>query len=427
MVIAAIVAVVVQLRGDPSPPRSPHTKTSGPTSTCRVRLDAEEPPLPPAALEDPSSRLPIRARLPLQAIARAIEGRVPTQLAAASGRSIGVAGEASYTVTRGPVALTLEDERLWARVPIGADVEVCKPLGPICAGYGGCSPKLAVAYGVPLMLDRMQGGTESRLSVAEGCSIVGFDVTGRLVEQATRQVAGVKAQIDAALPTPERMAQLALPAGFELADGCLAMLPTAIVQAPPRADEDLHLALDVEADLRWAPSCPPPGGPPPVARGAAADGGALEVDAGAMATKVLEAIGEAVAASRWSAVDGGALVARLDFEGEVCGSAWLALRPRVEDRRLRFAPRWLTEPPPDAGPILAAVRDVAEPIPRRAEILVEALASLDRQLAPQLDATAALPVVASLDGPAAAVTPRVGPEGIVLRVRRALTLRLASR
>jgi hypothetical protein len=176
---------------------------SATVARCAERLPPEPPkfaaPLERAA---PPSDVVLELAADRRRIAREIEQRVPVLLASAKRRPIGTPGEATYRVTRGGFDVRVVGERLVVSSPINVELEVCKPLGPICISYGSCNPRLLSTVSVPAALDAgyALGRSNVAIQVTRSCSILGIDVGGHLHDAATREAKNVKDRVDSLLP-----------------------------------------------------------------------------------------------------------------------------------------------------------------------------------------------------------------------------------
>ncbi len=207
---------------------------------CEARTSKAPPGAAPPDTRAPSSRLVVEARARTSALSREIQKRVPRTLASVRRRPSGAIGDVSYVVTRGAIAINLKGEKLVATVPVAAQVEVCKPLGPLCIRYGTCNPRLAAHATVPLVLGDNYNLGRARASVAltRSCIIAGFNAGPEIRKIARRQIGGIERQINAAVPPFRPYVNgawqlLHVPVALSR-NTCLKIEPEALSQSPPR-------------------------------------------------------------------------------------------------------------------------------------------------------------------------------------------------
>jgi hypothetical protein len=440
MVIAGIaVAFAIWQAESVGPPSEPAAAPSGePAGACAVRL-ADEPPrlgdVPPLA--PPKTTLIASAELPKAWLAQQIGRRAPVTLASAKRKDVGAAGEVSYVVSRGDFAFELEGDRLWVRTPIGAQAEICKPIGPICPTYGSCAPRLGAGVGVPLMVDALDGGARISLQIYEGCSIAGFDATPRIETQAKQQLAGVKATIDAALPSAERRAELTALLGqpWPLAEGegCLRLSAKRLVQAPPSLTDQLTLRIALEGSVALG-DCETAAEPLPIERGEVGELSDVIVPTSWPWPKVESALREALdddgltlVSLRGGVSDEPAAIVALHVEGAACGPLWLAAAPVAEGDALSFARARAIAPRGADGTVvaraMARLEGVRLPLPAPAVSARGELMRLEAVLAARV---AELPeevaFEARVEGDPAAFEALVDADGIRLAARRRFRL-----
>ncbi len=222
---------------------------------CAVRSSAAAPGTPPPDAEVPASQLVVEVRAAKSALAREIGKRVPQTLARARQQPQGAVGNVSYVVTRGAIGVSLKGTDFVATVPVAAEVEVCKPLGPVCIRYGACSPRLAAHARVPLLLGDDYNLQRARFSVAltRSCVIAGFDAGPEIRKNAARQIGGIERQIHAAVP-PFRpyingaWKLLQVPISLSR-NSCLQIEPSTLKQSPPKQDAGV-ISMRLAAELR---------------------------------------------------------------------------------------------------------------------------------------------------------------------------------
>ncbi len=213
-------------------------------------------------LRPPVSRVVLDAKVPTSVLRREIEKQVPVTLATARRQPVGTPGEVSYQVTRGSIQLALEGTELKVSVPVAAEVEICKPLGPVCLRYGACSPRLLAVAKVPLVLSEDYQVQKSRVTVAvtRGCSIAGFDAAPEIRRQAGRHVADIERRINSSIPDIRPYVQgsfglLQVPVALSRTQ-CLRVFPTTLVQSRPRLEGDsIRLRLGASGGVALEDPC----------------------------------------------------------------------------------------------------------------------------------------------------------------------------
>lgn len=234
-----------------------------PVDACRnwpsepVALAAPEPPA------RPSSRIALELVVGTERLQRELAQAVPSELAAGR-RDVGVAGTASYRVTRGAFAIDTVDGAVRVQVPVRAHVEVCKPVGPFCPVYGTCDPTLVAEVRVPLLLGRNYriGPAAADVGIGRGCVLdpVGVDVTPDLERAARTQIRAVEQQVNAALPEFEPSARalwklFATPLALGPST-CVRISPSDVRTAPPRlAGAEIAVRLGVLGRLDVEQPC----------------------------------------------------------------------------------------------------------------------------------------------------------------------------
>jgi hypothetical protein len=228
---------------------------------------------------------------------------------------------------------------------------VCKPIGPLCPTYATCNPRLRATARVPLTLDDRFRIRPSRadVTVEEGCTVGGLDMTSKVTDVAARQKKQVQAQIDGAVPdvgalAAEGWAALQRPVPWA-GVGCVAVTPRHVVQAAPREVAGaLVLRFAVRGELEMSTRCDEPaGGVAPLPRLEQANelpaAGAVRLPMQLGLERVAHALeatladrGVTAVRARGVRVEGGAAVAlALTLEGAGCGTAWLLAELAVRD------------------------------------------------------------------------------------------------
>lgn len=315
-------------------------------------FDAEAPALP-----GPESFVSVALSLPKERIEKQLDEAVPWTLAKASGRSAGVAGKVSYEVRRSPLRLAVKDGDLVVTTELVAEIDVCKPLGPVCLHYGKCRPEWHAVITVP-PLTALGDAPRPRLSlgITKGCvlSPVGYDATPELEritqEQARsargeigRHVAAGHAEVVRAIEEARR--------GFRLADeSCVSIEPLAVQQTPLQLREGL-VELSVAAKARVGFECARGPAPEPYE---AADAElplietveSVEPQSSVLLTRDLgldslasSLAREGVTVRFESGVLGGStrLLAGVSGLGR-CEPEWVVVEPRVVEDRVLFSP-----------------------------------------------------------------------------------------
>jgi hypothetical protein len=242
----------------------PGTSEAGSKSNlCTELRAAPRPTLVPARpFAPPASELPVHVAVATDRIRRELNARVPVVLADVRGQHIGKPGRVSYMVRRSSLRLGLYERRLVVSTDVSAEVEVCKPLGPLCVTYGRCRPGMHARASVPLLLqdDYNLGPSQVDVQVTRPCFIAGFDATPEIRRQARQQAAAVKQRIDASLPPlrPHVMAVWELvQSPLELSDAaCLLVTPQTLTLTPPElVDGALVASVGLGAKLQVQSPC----------------------------------------------------------------------------------------------------------------------------------------------------------------------------
>jgi hypothetical protein len=239
-------------------PGAPDGLCSEPVTATGLTL----PEAPPA--EPPRSRVSVDLVAARSRIESELARQIPTELAAESGQPIGAPGRLSYRVTRGALALGVEDESVVLSTNVRVNASVCKPLGPFCPVYGRCAPELVARGALPLLVgqDYSLPRSQVAIQVTKPCVIAGYDATPRLKGIAEQQARSIERQINRRLPKIRPQVQrvwqaLRSPVALE-DDACLRIRPDQVMQSPPHLDErELRLRFAVLGELRHSRPCPP--------------------------------------------------------------------------------------------------------------------------------------------------------------------------
>lgn len=200
------------------------------------------------------SQLSIAVSVPKLELEQQLGRLVPKTLAKASRRSVGAAGRVDYHVERDALTLLVSEGELVTSTRLVADIDVCKPLGPVCLHYGRCRPEWQARVTVPSVVS-LDEPPRPRLSLGmtRGCvlSPVGYDATPELERITQEQARSARGQIAARVAEAhERMVAgvRAAQRGRPLGDGCVRLEPVTVQQTPIREREGkLEFALLVRA------------------------------------------------------------------------------------------------------------------------------------------------------------------------------------
>jgi hypothetical protein len=254
----ALVASVTGAAACASAPRK-----TGQEDGCQSLPPAEaRPRLTAFQVAAPTSRLVVSAGVPLSRVRAELERRVPKLLDSAKRRKIGAPGEVTYEVTRGGFDLNLRGERLLVSTIVKADVDVCKPLGPICFSYGRCTPRLLATASVPLLLGETYDFQKStvRTQVTRPCVIAGIDASPHIKALADQQARAVEQRIDTSLPRIRGFVEQAwqfvqAPLRYDLTH-CLTLRPKRLVQGRPTIDGGaVQQRWALESELALSSAC----------------------------------------------------------------------------------------------------------------------------------------------------------------------------
>jgi hypothetical protein len=314
----------------------------------------------------------VQVSLPKELLEKQVSEAVPWTLAKASGRSAGAAGKVTYEVKRDPLRVVVRDGELLVATRLVADIDVCKPIGPVCLHYGKCRPEWQATATVPATLS-LDAAPRPRLSVAitRGCvlSPVGYDATPELERitsdqaknargQITRQVAAAHGSLLDAVEQARR--------GLRSGQDCVQIEPVSVAQTPlVERDGQLEFAFALGARLQLdcaphRPKQPYEGGADPLPATEIVpqlDGHTRLVVARDLS---FEALAESLTRDGTSVrlvsgiVDGKTrLVAGVSGLGQ-CDPEWVFVEPRIERNQLLVEPvgvdgansaaaRWLQE------------------------------------------------------------------------------------
>lgn len=245
-------------------------------SACRKEPAVSPPPVAcGAAIGEPGFERPgplgaVRSQVTVEVAAKTswissrLESEVPPLLGEGQ-RSIGVPGRVTYRVHRGAFGFDLSGSRLVVSTPVTADVSLCKPIAGFCPTLGRCSPTLAVAATVPVVLGEsfQVGKTEVRTELVRGCRILGVDASAEVESQAARETRKVEREIERVRSHLQRELLTGLEALQQPlslgSNGCLRIRPERALQRTPRLEKGMFTtALTLEGTLAVEPSCANP-------------------------------------------------------------------------------------------------------------------------------------------------------------------------
>jgi len=212
---------------------------------------------PAPALVWPTSTLFVSGKFGLSELSRAIAKEVPAVIVSEKNRDIGAPGRATYVVRRGAPRVTANGKSLELSVPISATIDVCKPLGSMCLGYGHCEPAFTAHFRTSTELTSSYELPKPRasLEVDRRC-VIGIDVTPEIVRQAERELDKIEQRIARERPDLTPYVEWALEESAQpqaLGDGsCWAVSPEALLYAPPRT-KDGHLSAGIGVRGKLAP------------------------------------------------------------------------------------------------------------------------------------------------------------------------------
>lgn len=131
--------------------------------------------------EFPASQLWVNVSIPSERIIKQIERLLPQPLAQEKDRPVGAPGNATFKVTHGTPSLKNEKDGIQVRLPVNADISVCKPLGNSCLRYGQCEPAFDARFSFQTLWDKHYRTEAPRgsISATKKC-VIGLDVTSRI-------------------------------------------------------------------------------------------------------------------------------------------------------------------------------------------------------------------------------------------------------
>lgn len=148
------------------------------------------------------SRLALGVEVSEQQWRKLVDEALPHTVAHDTNVKAGVAGRASYTIERRHVALLASSDGVKLATPLEGKIEVCKPLGSVCFGYGRCTPEWEAEVRLPQRITSAQAPhVDFELKLRKGCvlSPVRFDATAELKKVTQQQERRIEEQINRAV------------------------------------------------------------------------------------------------------------------------------------------------------------------------------------------------------------------------------------
>lgn len=130
---------------------------------------------------------------------RLFDDAVPTTVARDENVNAGAAGRASYEIKHRDVTYAHTKRGLELSTPLEAEIQLCKPLGAVCFGYGKCRPEWEATVTVPKHITPFQTPrVDLDLHVRKGCvlSPVRYDATSELKKVTDQQRRSIENQIN---------------------------------------------------------------------------------------------------------------------------------------------------------------------------------------------------------------------------------------
>lgn len=130
---------------------------------------------------------------------RLFNDAVPTTVARDENVKAGAAGRVSYEVKHGDVSYAHSKRGLEVSTPLKGEIQMCKPFGAVCFGYGKCHPEWNATLVVPKHITPFQTPhVDLDLDVRTGCvlSPVRYDATAELKKISQQQQRSIESQIN---------------------------------------------------------------------------------------------------------------------------------------------------------------------------------------------------------------------------------------
>jgi hypothetical protein len=428
--VAGLIGVGAAACAGAAEPKEPVGAAVASKVSCLPELQIDAP----QTYEPARSRLAVTVGLPNETLQRIVDEQVPRTVARGDDVKAGVAGRATYEIRRGAVAASLGPDGMSLVTALQGDIQLCKPFGAVCFGYGRCFPEWEARITLPKQVSRARTPhVELDLRLRKGCvlSPVRFDATAELNRITEQQEKQIQAQINTSV-TKEfkrllaRLENESFRSGQLSSGECIAVEPEqATVGLKVAQDGSVGLAAAVtgRAKLDCEPSTLPP---------------SFVVSSNEHVSEETSVVVERVLPlseieREWTAqtgvgaslrASGSSVLVRLEPFG-ACGVSWGTFVPEVDTAGLRLRPTQVSEQRlvdyvNQRGPLFSAH------VAKHRLVLTEMQQVLDAQiqalgLAPewQFDATSSL---------RAAETVRVVEGGLVLALdyRGRLNGRLSS-
>jgi hypothetical protein len=362
------------------PPAESSPVTSNPGSLCQAVTAFEPPPQSLAPSTIPKSQLRVHADVPLAKIHDRIAREIPRVLASEKDRPVGAPGLATFTVVRGSPTLRTDGERLSVRVPVSADISVCKPIGSGCFKYGSCSPELEATFSIQSSFGPAYSLAPPKGSIhATKRCVIGFDVTSQIESIAKSEVAKVEAQIRRLWPDFETLARSSwneFSRPLSLMEGvCFHFTPEQLSYVEPKIKNDkkkdgktsetLSTALALEGTLSPSASCVEERRLPPLAEAERKQSLPQESQIWVPELLTVEQIRETLDAHLTGKLPNEEgtvslqevrlgkkrLFLHLTLEGKLCGTLWVsaAVEHRLGDRTLELSDWTISRQNPEPG------------------------------------------------------------------------------
>lgn len=128
-----------------------------------------------------------------------VDETLPTTVARGDKVKAGIAGRASYEIKRYDIALAAGSDGLRLTTPLRGDIQLCKPFGAVCFGYGRCYPEWDATLTLPPDVTRANTPhIDFGLELRKGCllSPVRFDATSELQKITEQQERKIEEQVN---------------------------------------------------------------------------------------------------------------------------------------------------------------------------------------------------------------------------------------
>jgi hypothetical protein len=194
---------------------------------------AAEPVLPSSVPFVPSkSRVAVVVEVEDSSLQQLFDDVLPTTVASDKDVKAGAAGRASYEIKRGVLTATAGSHGVELLTRLRGDIQLCKPLGAVCFGYGRCYPEWEAKVTLPRQVTQAHTPHVGfDLKLRKGCvlSPVRFDATSQLKEITDQQERKIEEQINRSLGNHFKRLRSSWAEGFgtyKLASGaCVSVEP----------------------------------------------------------------------------------------------------------------------------------------------------------------------------------------------------------